>query len=448
MTRATRVRGAPWSTIIMSGIFIVMMTSGCGEDPAFTEQAATANTADGLGKDAIATNGGSASDFGDSVAEESSDSTTASDNGGSSTNGNETGGTSDQGYRSDGIFQPNNVDPGTETGGNLMLVHDTSTLQTISKVDILWIVDSSGSMAEEQSYLGTNFRSFIDSLALSNSDFQLGVTTTDICASQNPSQVPMNERWCPTLDGNSSAHLRGSLVGDAGKKVLKPTTSDLNTRFTNYAKVGTNGSGFEHGLKATEMAITKSLTGLNEGLVRSDAFLAVIVVSDEEDDGIALGMTDAFSGINYIDSGLTSARYTDSNLISYLGTNKGAGMFSVSAITGTRKANGSMCTSPHSQPKEAGTQYIAAANKTGGIVQSICDTNWSASLANIGRDINAQSSQIVLSKAPYAGTIKVYVNGVENFQWTYNSGNNSIKFNSGQVPATGSAIDVAYWHAP
>ena len=174
----------------------------------------------------------------------------------------------------------------------------------------------------------------------------------------------------------------------------------------------------------------------------------MIVVSDEEDDGIGLGITDSYTGINYVTQGLTSARYTDSDLIRYLGTNKGAGMFSVSAITGTRLANNSMCSSPHSQPQEAGTQYIAAANKTGGIVQSICDTNWSASLANIGRDINAQSSQIVLSKVPYSGTIRVYVNNVENFQWTYNSGNNSIKFNSGQVPASGSAIDVAYWNAP
>jgi hypothetical protein len=441
MTRATRVQSAPWSTVIASGIITAVMLSGCGENPAFTEQAATPAKAGELGKDASTNTGNNG--FGDSVAGggNGSGSSSASENGGSNTSNN-------GGYTVDGVFQPNNVDPGTETAGNLLLVHDSSTLQTISKVDILWVVDSSGSMAEEQSYLGTNFRSFIGGLASSNSDFQLGVTTTDICSSQNPSQVPMNERWCPTLDGSSSGHYRGTLVGDTNKKVLKPTTSDLNARFTRYANVGTNGSGFEHGLKATEMAISKSMAGQNEGLVRSDAFLAVIVVSDEEDDGIGLGITDSYTGINYVTQGLTSARYTDSDLIRYLGTNKGAGMFSVSAITGTRLANGSLCTSPHSQPQEAGTQYIAAANKTGGIVQSICDTNWSASLANIGRDINAQSSQIVLSKPPYSGTIRVYVNGVENFQWTYNSGNNSIKFNSGQVPASGSAIDVAYWNAP
>ncbi len=48
--------------------------------------------------------------------------------------------------------------------------------------------------------------------------------------------------------------------------------------------------------------------------MRSDAFLAVIVVSDEEDDGIGLGKMDVYTGHNYVAEGLTSVNYTHNHL--------------------------------------------------------------------------------------------------------------------------------------
>jgi hypothetical protein len=339
------------------------------------------------------------------------------------------------------------VNPRVETS-NLTLVSDTSVQTANSKVDILWVVDSSGSMREEQNYLGQNFSSFINQLRRSNSDFQVGVTTTDVCDSINPSQVPLAVRYCPTVDRTSQTHLKGSLVGEPGKRVLTRDFADLTARFVNYANVGISGSGFEHGLTAAKMAITKSINGKNEGLIRPDAFLAVIVVSDEEDDGIGLGMTDTYSGYNYTQMGMTSYRYTSDDMIRDTLAVKGAGRFSVSTITGTRLANGSMCSSPHSQRPEEGTQYISAARKTGGIIQSICDTNWSASLSSIGQDIAAQSSQIVLSRVPYVSSIKVTVNGTLSLNWTFNAGNNAIKFDTGTMPPAGASILIQYYAAP
>ncbi|MCX6118829.1 MAG: hypothetical protein NT027_14915 [Proteobacteria bacterium] len=336
----------------------------------------------------------------------------------------------------------------SENFDNLLLASQTSTINAQSNVDVLWIVDSSGSMSEEQSYLGQNFSAFMSNLIASGINFQTGVTSTDICSNTNPALLPANERYCPTLDGSTATRLRGSLVGSTGKKVLKPSMSDVLTRFTSYTDVGTNGSGYEHGLKAAEMAVSKSLQGQNEGLIRNNAFLAIIVVSDEEDDGIGLGKTDTYSGRNYVAEGLTSVRYTEDNLISYLSQAKGAGNYSISTITGTKNANGTMCSAPHSSPREEGSQYVAAARKTGGIVQSICDTNWSNSLARIGQDMTAQSAQIVLAHAAYDTSIKVYVSGVRNFDWTYSSGTRSIKFTTGKVPPNGSQIKVDYYYAP
>ena len=237
-------------------------------------------------------------------------------------------------------------------------------------------------------------------------------------------------------------------MGDAGRRVLKRGDADLFARFPAYANVGINGSGFEHGLKAAEMAIAKSLNGTNEALVRSNAFLAVIVVSDEEDDGIGLGINEPGKTTNYVSQGLTTFRYTDDDFIGYLRQAKGEGKFSVSTITGTRNPDGSMCTSSHSRPWEEGTQYIKAAQKTGGIVQSICEPDWNDALAQIGLDLNAQQSQITLEPNPDIATIKVWVDQVLTTEWTYNQGNNAVKFNTNAVPAPGARIKIEYYRVP
>jgi len=310
-------------------------------------------------------------------------------------------------------------------------------------VDLLWIVDTSGSMEEEQTYLAANFQSFITTLKNTGIHFQTAITSTDVC---DPSGA--YTQMCPAnYGGSSKTNLRGSFVGSSGRKILKDTDSDLISRFTSYTNLGINGSGFEHGLTAATMAITKSLNGQNEPLIRQEAFLSIIVVSDEEDDGIGLSMDDE-NGYNFTQLGLTSYKYSHKDFISQVNKLKGAGNFAVNAITGTRNPDGSLCTSPHSKPYEEGTQYINAAKETGGLVQSICETNWSKSLANIGQDINAQISQIALEKQPIANSVIVEINGIQTNQWQYIGASNAIKFLANAIPPPGSLIKVTYSAAP
>ena len=49
----------------------------------------------------------------------------------------------------------------------------------MEKVDILWVVDNSGSMEEEQDSLARNFDLFIEELLKKDIDFKMAVTTTD-----------------------------------------------------------------------------------------------------------------------------------------------------------------------------------------------------------------------------------------------------------------------------
>ena len=138
------------------------------------------------------------------------------------------------------------------------------------RTDILFVIDDSGSMGEEQTNLQTNLDTFIQGLKDSPvaNDFQVGVTTTSVTG------------WT----GGSSGEA-GRLVGTPGVLVGSSATfvSDFQAR---GAAVGTGGSGKEQGLLAMRRALSAPLIevgGVNEGFLRQGARLAVVFLSDEDD---------------------------------------------------------------------------------------------------------------------------------------------------------------------
>ncbi|MBI5528288.1 MAG: VWA domain-containing protein, partial [Deltaproteobacteria bacterium] len=64
--------------------------------------------------------------------------------------------------------------------------HQTGTqrnfipIETISKADIIFLVDNSGSMAQEQENLAANFADFIKEVLKGQNDFHIGLVTTDV----------------------------------------------------------------------------------------------------------------------------------------------------------------------------------------------------------------------------------------------------------------------------
>jgi hypothetical protein len=75
------------------------------------------------------------------------------------------------------------------------------------KMDILWVVDNSGSMCQEQKFLGENFDKFINGLSQTQLDFHLAVTTTHVPAGPYPTepvakagQIQSQPQPLPTFD--------------------------------------------------------------------------------------------------------------------------------------------------------------------------------------------------------------------------------------------------------
>lgn len=140
-----------------------------------------------------------------------------------------------------------------------------------AKVDILVVIDNSGSMATEQANMGARFSNFLTQVK--DLDWRIGIITTDVDAAT----------------GNRDGHLV-QLKNQTGKYILDPSFgTQAQQIFSDTVQMGTNGSGAEWGLKASIRAIdrafnTNELDTHNAALFRADAALAIIVVSDSLDD--------------------------------------------------------------------------------------------------------------------------------------------------------------------
>jgi hypothetical protein len=169
----------------------------------------------------------------------------------------------------------------TSADGDLKLdTPDHMQLAECSVVDLLFVIDNSGSMVEEQQNLIASFDGFIagiqDNLDTAN-DYHIGIVTTDAYA--------LNVAGCQTL---------GALVTESDAGVCGPWTAgryisladDLESAFTCAADVGGGGGGDEHQIEATLRAISPELGApgaCNEGFLRDDALLVLVIISDEDD---------------------------------------------------------------------------------------------------------------------------------------------------------------------
>ena len=184
---------------------------------------------------------------------------------------------------------------------------------SIPKSDILFVIDNSASMAQKQANLAAQARAFVEALAESGNDFRLGIITTTINDPYNPDQdhpceagrlmqvcrngTPVcqydaeREKWikqdCDKYPNVFKAPFPDpKLTGDERVAEKEKLIKELVEGFTATIKVGTKGANIEQGLEAIRRALTAPLTsedGDNEGFLRSDAGLTIIILSDEDD---------------------------------------------------------------------------------------------------------------------------------------------------------------------
>lgn len=160
-------------------------------------------------------------------------------------------------------------------------------LDTPVKLDLLFMIDDSASMAEEQANLARNFPRLMDELEKLPTgfpDLHLGVVSSDLGAGSGYRLV------CSKEMGDRGVMLGGPDCGLDGARYLVSEnggtrnnfSGDISEVFSCMASLGTQGCGFEHQLQSVRMALS-GFVSENAGFLRPDAHLAVVYITDEDD---------------------------------------------------------------------------------------------------------------------------------------------------------------------
>ena len=230
------------------------------------------------------------------------------------------------------------------------------------KVDILLVVDNSCSMMAEQEKLSDEFEAFTEFFYVANTDYHIGVTTTDM-----------------EIEA-------GRLVGET--PIITRATPDPALAFRENVLVGTEGSGFEKGIQAAWTALSPTMQlGPNAGFYREDAALAVIFVSDEDD------------GSNYPVHDWLDAFWD-------LKGQRNRGMFVAAALTGvhpityTPAACGEgVDDDPFAGARDA-PRYWEVVNETHGVIRSICSEDFNELIVEIGLAVSGLRDRFFLTAEP------------------------------------------------
>lgn len=181
-----------------------------------------------------------------------------------------------------------------------------------NKIDFLFVIDSSGSMENNQANLIASFPGLVAAMMdnveaddwhvmVIDADGQWGgsdcanaCTSLGLCPDEPsfPCDAPPPQLCDITLGsgqvgpmGEAASNQDCALAGDA--RYIQAGEPDLLSAFSCVAKVGVDGSDAERPMDALVRALGSELNepgGCNEGFVRDDAILVITIITDEPDE--------------------------------------------------------------------------------------------------------------------------------------------------------------------
>ena len=257
---------------------------------------------------------------------------------------------------------------------------------TINGVDILWLIDMSGSMHSHSQAVIDGIEAMMN--ALPPAGWRLGITTTSRYTSSVIQEFPL-------------------VPGD--------TVQDAWDAYNNLGAVG-----HEAGFDSLYSYLVDNT--YNQTWLRDDAGLLVVFVSDEEEQS-NLQFSSNPAGLQHF--------------INWYGIQR-TSVF-MASIVNVPAAESECYYTP--TPVYIGTRYMDATNHFGGVVVDICAEDWSPG-------VQAATAQVLpfeeweLTYAPIEDTIIVFVDFVEFTDWTYDAATNVVNFDT--VPPEGSLVEIGY----
>ena len=269
------------------------------------------------------------------------------------------------------------ADPG------LIWVDSFIQAQSVDGVDILWVIDTSGSMNQYDPQLLAGIETML--AALPPSGWRLVMLSNDPASAAAESQFPL-------------------VPGDDAQDALAMYSA---------IRTGMREEGFD---AAYEYIVNNSYA---QTWMRPSAALLVVMVSDEEEQS-----DDYFPLLD--------------DFKVWYGSQRNGSVF-LSSIVNTEQAD-SICASPPNI-NDVGERYMEATNHFGGIIVDICSEDWAAGVADASNQVEPHES-IVLTYEPIEDSIRVFVAGALYYDWHYVAADNTIYFSV--IPSGNSLVEVGY----
>ncbi|MHB8417352.1 MAG: choice-of-anchor D domain-containing protein [Myxococcales bacterium] len=303
---------------------------------------------------------------------------------------------------------------------------DTFVQSSQPKVDILWVIDNDDN-GEVQTLVANNMPSFMQYAISQGIDYHIAVTSDDVCQG-------------PTSDDGSFEPCSHCAINGTNATIVTPQTPDPVGTLGNLIQLGQAGGCddplFEPAYEALQPAL---LQGHNAGFLRPDAYLAIIGVSDGDDDSPQ------------------SVQFYYNFFESVKGF-QNAGQFSFSAVNQLPSDPAAGCASGLVYDGTSVTRVPQMVQMTGGLNVDICTQDWGTALQQLGNvafggrlsfPLTAQPadpSGIEVQDCPaQGGCFNVPSVGPQNFvEWQYDSTTNALVFNPQAAPQPGDTLTVTY----
>ncbi|MBI2892466.1 MAG: hypothetical protein HYY06_02875 [Deltaproteobacteria bacterium] len=198
---------------------------------------------------------------------------------------------------------PSDCDEGTECGdveGRPVclgpVLPERHCFEGGAKLDLLFMVDDSNSMAQEQANLASNFSRLIDALVdppdrngdgwpdwEALEDVHVGVVSSDLGTGGYVIRTcddPVDG------DGGELLHAGNTRMENCAEDYptyLEGPSGRLASDFGCIATLGTGGCGFEQQLESVRRALVDRGQDANAGFLRPDSAVAIVLVTDEDD---------------------------------------------------------------------------------------------------------------------------------------------------------------------
>ena len=254
---------------------------------------------------------------------------------------------------------------------------------TIDGIDILWVIDKSGSMSQFNTELLAGIEAMI--LALPTADWRLVIISADPTDSVVSTEFPL-------VPGDDVADAEGMF---------------------NTLPMGP----WEEGFNSVYEYINHNPYSLT--WMRPDAGLLVVFVSDEEEQ----------SDVDYP---------MPADFLSWYGSLRMGSVFMASVVN--QDAAVSLCLHPPN-PINVGKRYMEATGVLGGIIVDICDSDWAAGVTDATHSVDPYEN-LKLSHKAEAGSVRVFVNGALNHDWYFIETDNTVYFTI--IPTAGQLVEVGY----